>query len=78
MGGLESSMLAIVAALALGGVGWAALHTIRTGFDYAAARGNPRNRAQAHESLWDIGKGAALIGGAAGLAAFVFNTVHFA
>jgi len=78
VGGLESSMLAIVGALALGGVGWAALQTIRTGFDDAAARGNPRNRAQAHESLWDIGKGAALIAGAAALATFAFSTIHFA
>lgn len=77
MSGLETSMLAIVTALALGGVGWAAIHTIRTGFDYAAARGNPRNRAQAHESLWDIGKGAALIGGAAAIATFAFTTIKF-
>lgn len=78
MTGLEASMIAIVTALALGGVGWLAIHTIRTGFDYAGARGNPRNRAQAHESLWDIGKGAALIGGAAAIATFAFSTIHFA
>lgn len=77
MNGLEASMLAIVTALALGGVGWAALHTIRTGFDYTSARGNPRNRAQAHEALWDIGKGLALIGGAAAVATFAFNTIKF-
>lgn len=70
-------MLAIVAALAIAGVGWAAIHTIRTGFDYVAARGNPRNRGQAHEALWDIGKGAVLIGGAAAIAAFGFATIKF-
>ena len=78
MNGLETSMLAIVTALAVGGIGWAALHTIRSGFDYVSARGNPRNRAQAHETLWDVGKGAALIAGAAAIAAFAFSTIKFA
>jgi hypothetical protein len=77
MGGLNSSMLAIVTALAVAGVGWAAIHTIRAGFDYISARGNPRNRGQAHETLFDIGKGALLIGGAAAIAAFGFATIKF-
>ena len=77
MAGLNSSMLAIVAALATGGIGWAALHVIRVGFDYISARGNPRNRGQAHESLWDVGKGALLIVGAAAIAAFAFAMIKF-
>lgn len=77
MGNLPASLLAAVAAITLLGVGWLALHLSRTGFDYAAARGNPRNRAQAHEALWDIGKGAALIVGAPLLAAFIIATIHF-
>lgn len=77
MGNLPASLLAVVTAIASLGIGWVALHTIRTGFDYAAARGNPRNRAQAHEALWDIAKGAALIIGAAALATFIFATVRF-
>lgn len=77
MGGLNASMLAIVTALAVAGAGWVAIHLIRSGFDYVSARGNPRNRAQAHETLWDVGKGAVLIGGAAAIAAFAFATIHF-
>ncbi len=77
MAGLNSSMLAIVTALAIGGIGWAALHTIRAGFDYIAARGNPRNRGSAHESLWDVGKGALLIVGATAIATFAFATIKF-
>jgi len=77
MAGLNASLLAIVTALAVAGVGWAALHTIRVGFDYISARGNPRNPGQAHDSLFDIGKGALLIGGAAAIAAFGFATIKF-
>jgi hypothetical protein len=78
MSGVNSSLLAIVTALAVAGIGWAALHVIRTGFDYVSARGNPRNRGQAHEALWDIGKGALLIGGAAAIAAYGFANIKFA
>jgi len=78
MAAANVSLLAAVAALALAGVGWVALHVIRTGYDYASARGNPRNRAQAHESLWDAGKGALLIAGASAIAAFIFATLKFA
>jgi hypothetical protein len=78
MAGLNTSMLAIVAALVLGGVGWAAIHLARAGFDYIHEGNNPRGKAMAHESLWAVGKGAALIAGAAGIAAFAFSTIHFA
>jgi hypothetical protein len=77
MAGLNQSLLAAVGLLALAGVGWLALHTIRAGFDYAAARGNPRNRAQAHESLWDIGRGALLIVAAPAIATLIYATVKF-
>jgi hypothetical protein len=75
MGGLNSSLLAIVALLVTVGVGWVAIHILRTGFDYVSARGNPRNRAGAHDALWDIGKGALLIIGAAAIAAIAFQTI---
>ena len=77
MAGVNTSLLAIVAALAVIGVGWLAINLVRAGFDYAAARGNPRNRAQAHETLFDIGKGAILIFGAAAIAAFAATTIRF-
>lgn len=77
MEGLNTSLLAIAAALAVAGIGWIALQVMRTGFDYSGARGNPRNRAQAHESLWDIGKGALLIFGASGVAALAASLIHF-
>lgn len=76
MANLNGSLLAICALLASVGVGWLAVHLARTGFDYSGARGNPRQRAQAHESLWDIGKGAALIFGAAALAGLAAATIH--
>lgn len=77
MGGLNASMLAVVTALALGGVGWTAIHIARAGFDYIHEGNNPRGKAMAHEALWAAGKGAALIAGAAGVAAFAFATIHF-
>jgi hypothetical protein len=77
MSGLNASLLAATVLLAGAGIGWLALHTIRAGFDYTSARGNPRNRAQAHESLWDIGRGALLIVGAPAIAALIFATVKF-
>lgn len=77
MGNLNASLLAIVALLASVGVGYAAIHLSRTGFDYAGARGNPRQRAQAHESLWDIGKGLLLILGAAAIAGVAVSVIHF-
>lgn len=71
-------MLALVTTIALASAGWLALQVIRAGWDYASARGNPRNRAQAHETLWDVGKGAALIAGAAAIAALAVKTLVFA
>lgn len=77
MGNLPASLTALIVAIAGLGVGWLGLQILRTGFDYSAARGNPRNRAQSHESLWDIGKGAVLIGGGVAMAAFVVSTLRF-
>jgi hypothetical protein len=73
MAGLNASMMAIVAALAIGGIGWAAIHLARAGFDYIHEGNNPRGKAMAHESLWAVGKGAALIA----ISAFAFATIHF-
>lgn len=78
MGGLNASMLAVVVALGIAGVGWAAIHGVRTGFDYIHEGNNPRGKAMAHESLWAIGKGALLIGGSAAIAAWLFATVKWA
>jgi len=72
---LTSTFAAITALVLSGGVGWLALNTIRAGFDYASARGNPRNRAGAHETLWDVGKGALLIFGGTLLAAAIFAAI---
>jgi ABC-type phosphate transport system permease subunit len=77
MGGANASMLALVAAAVTLGVGWIALHVIRAGFDYISTRGNPRNRAAAHETIRDIIIGTVLIVGAAAIAAFLFATMHF-
>jgi hypothetical protein len=78
MGALNASLLAGAVALAGIGVGWLAIHISRAGFDYVSARGNPRNRAGAHESLWDAGKGALLIFGAPIIAGLIFATLKFA
>lgn len=77
MGGVQTSLIALVTAGALATVGWAAIHTMRAGFDYMSSRGNPRNRAQAHESMRDIVVGIVLVGGATAVATFLVNTIHF-
>ena len=77
MNGLNASMLAVVTALAVGGIGWAAIHLARAGFDYIHEGNNPRGKAMAHEALWGVGKGAALIGSAAAIAAFAYSTIKF-
>ncbi len=77
MGGVNASLLALVAAGALLGVGAAAIYIQRAGIDYMGTRGNPRNRAQAHESIWDVGKGLLLVLGAAAIATFLVSTIHF-
>ena len=74
---LNQSMLAFVGLLAALGVGTAALMLSRAGFDYMFSRGNPRNRAGAHESLIDVGKGAALVMGAALIAGIIIATFKF-
>ena len=78
MSGANASLLALVAAGVVLAVGYAAIHVMRSGFDYMSSRGNPRNRAQAHESLWDIGKGVLLVAGAGAIGAFLVATIKFA
>lgn len=75
---IPGSFVALGALLLTGGIGWIAIHLMRTGFDYASSRGNPRNRAQAHESLVDQVKGAGLILGGPALAALVWATIKVA
>jgi hypothetical protein len=78
MAGVNASLLAVAAALAVCGTGWLAIHIVKTGFFYSGSGGNPRNRGQAYESLWDIGKGAFLIYGASALAAWAAANLKFA
>ncbi len=78
MAGVNASLLALVAAGGLVGVGFAGIYIVRAGIDYMGSRGNPRNRAQAHETLWDIGKGLLLVLGAGAIAAFLAATIKFA
>lgn len=75
MGGVNTSLLALVALGGTVAAGFAAIHILRSGFDYMGARGNPRNRAQAHESLWDVGKGILLVIGAAAIATLLVATI---
>jgi len=74
---LWGSMLALVAALAGGAVALGALNFIRAGVTRMSANGNPRNRAQAHDSMIDVGIGMLMVVGAAAIATFLFNTLHF-
>jgi hypothetical protein len=73
---LNAMLLAGAATIASFGIGWVALNVIRTGFDYTSSRGNPRNRGQAHEALWDHGKGALLIAAGTIIAGLMFATFH--
>lgn len=76
MGGVETSLLALTGAGIVFSGGWAAIHLMRSGFDYMSGRGNPRNRAQAHESVKDILIGFGLCVGAPALATFIAATIH--
>ena len=78
MGGVNTSLLAIVAAIVTVAGGFAAIYISRAGIDYMGSRGNPRNRAQAHESLWDVGKGVLLVLGAAAIATWAVTNIRFA
>jgi ABC-type Fe3+ transport system permease subunit len=53
MNGVQAALLGLVAAGVVFGGGWFAIHQMRAGFDYMSSRGNPRNRAAAHESIRD-------------------------
>ena len=77
MGGVNASLLAMATAGGLAIAGWAAVHIVRAGFDYMSTRGNPRNRAQAHESMRDVVIGVLLAGGAIGIGAFVVANMKF-
>lgn len=61
MTGANTALLALAALLAIPGLAWFTVHAIRVGFDYMSARGNPRNRAGAHESARDLILGAAIV-----------------
>jgi hypothetical protein len=75
----ETSLLAIGTALGVFALGWFLLHNIRNGFDYISSRGNPRNRAQAHEAIRDTLIGAAIIAACigTGAGAFIFGLIKF-
>jgi hypothetical protein len=69
--------LIALATLLIGGmvVGVAVLASLRGSVDYMLARGNPRNRGQAHETYVDIIKGLALAAFTIGGAALVATTL---
>lgn len=67
--GASTELIALVAAVAAVGGGWFVLHGARLAFDYMSTRGNPRNRAQAHESGRDLIIGALILAGCVGGAA---------
>lgn len=75
MGNLNNSMIALATLFGTLGLGWVTVHTVRVGWDYVSTRGNPRNRAQAHESARDIMIGAAIIIGAVAGAALIYSTI---
>lgn len=62
----------MTAALVVVAGGWFVSHGMRVGFDYMGSRGNPRNRAQAHESARDLIIGALIVAACAGGAALGF------
>lgn len=76
MGGFSTSMIALAALFAAAGLGWFTVHAIRVGFDYMSARGNPRNRASAHESARDLILGGVIVIGAVAGSALIYNTIH--
>lgn len=57
------------------GLGIATIMGARVGFDYMFSRGNPRNRAQAHESGVDIVKGVIVVAVCVAGAAAIANTL---
>jgi sulfite exporter TauE/SafE len=77
MDALNSSLLAGATALVALGIGVAALMLSRSGFDYMMSRGNPRNVAQAHDSVIRVIQGAILVIGAALISGIIFATIKF-
>jgi hypothetical protein len=75
--GLNNSLVAMAGLMMITGVGFATVFAVRAGIDYMGARGNPRGRAQAHESLVDIIKGAVIVLGAVVGTALFYNTIKF-
>lgn len=74
---LWAGLLALVTALAGGAVALGALNMVRAGVTRMSANGNPRNRAQAHDSMIDVGIGIVMVVGATAIATFLYNTLHF-
>jgi len=75
MAGVQTSIVALLVGAVVFSGGWFAIHTARAGFDYMSSRGNPRNRAQAHESLRDNIIGFALVVGATSIGAFIATSI---
>jgi hypothetical protein len=75
MGGVNTALIALASLFALAGVGWFTLHAVRMGFDYMSARGNPRNRAGAHESGRDLLVGGLIVIGAIAGSALFYATM---
>lgn len=78
VGNIPASVTALLVLLGTLAGAWFVAHFARAGFDYMGSRGNPRNRAQAHESLRDLIIGAAIVAMALGGGALIiFNTIKF-
>lgn len=77
MGGVNTSLIALTVAAVVFAVGWFTIHLARAGFDYMSSRGNPRNRAQAHESIRDALIGFLIVVGAVAIGGFIATQVHF-
>lgn len=76
MGGVQTSLSALAVAAVVFSGGWFAVHLARAGFDYMSSRGNPRNRAQAHESIRDNLIGFAIVIGATTIGGFIATQIH--
>jgi hypothetical protein len=78
MGAVNSSLLAIAAALATAGTGLCAIMMAKHGIAYAISGGNPRAQAEAYSGLINTGKGLLLLGSSAAIVAWMAGIIHFA
>lgn len=75
MDAVNARLLALAAGLVILGIGGAVLMFQRVGWDYMFSRGNPRNRAGAHEGGIDIVKGLIFIISSAAIGAWLVGVL---